>query len=305
VAVAVAVEQERLPAALGLDALLELGHRRRAEWRRGVHGAMIRPTRMPLPPLLPLAAGGAPDGHSDEDYVYAPAGAKPAASSDLSGELDPPWYQGRLLSCSAHAAAAALQHAQRRARQEAHVPSRLFLYYTALEKAGAAGAPGAFPVGLRDTWRAANEWGAPPESAWPYPRFRWRRAIEAPPPRAYEAARPRAGTIRYERILANDLDLVRASLTEGVPVALSISVYRGFRTLRGSDATMRVPGEEEDPIDRHSVLAVGHDDARETLLVRNSWGVRWGDAGHCHMPYAFASELRCANDFWRVASIAG
>ena len=45
VPVPVAVEQERLPAALGLDALLELGDGRRAEWRRGVHGAMIRPLR--------------------------------------------------------------------------------------------------------------------------------------------------------------------------------------------------------------------------------------------------------------------
>jgi hypothetical protein len=43
VPIAVAIEQERLPAAFGMDALLELGDGRRAEWRRGVHGAMIRP----------------------------------------------------------------------------------------------------------------------------------------------------------------------------------------------------------------------------------------------------------------------
>jgi C1A family cysteine protease len=257
---------------------------------------------MPLPPLLPLGSGGAPDDPSDKDLVYAPASATRDPASDLRRELDPPWYQGRLLSCSAHTAAAALQHAQRRAGRDAPVPSRLFLYYTGLAKAGAAGARGAFPVGLRDTWRGANEWGAPPESEWPYPRLAWRRAIQAPPPRAYEAARPRAGTIRYERIRANDLDLVRASLSEGVPVALSFAVFRGFRPLRGRDATMRVPKPQEDPIDRHSVLAVGHDDAREALLVRNSWGRRWGDGGHCHMPYAFARELRCAYDFWRVAS---
>ena len=261
---------------------------------------------MPLTSLLirPGGFGGTPDAPSDEDWVYAPAHAGSKPRTDLRPELDAPWHQGRLLSCSAHAAAAALQHASRRAGRDGSVPSRLFLYYTALQKAGAAGSPGAFPVGLRDTWRAANEWGAPPEPAWPYPRWRWKRAIENPPPTAYEAAKPHAGTIRYERIPGNDLDLLRASLGEGVPVACSIAVYRGFRTLRGPGATMRVPGHEEDAIDRHSVLAVGHDDADATLIIRNSWGVRWGDAGHCRMPYAFAEQLRCANDFWRVASIS-
>jgi hypothetical protein len=261
---------------------------------------------MPLPPLLIRHGGfgGTLDAASDQDWVYAPGGAAAAQRSDLRPELDPPWHQGRLLSCSAHAAAAALQHAGRRAGRDGPVPSRLFLYYTGLQKAGAAGSPGAFPVGLRDTWRAVNEWGAPPEPEWPYPRWRWRRAIENPPPRAYDAARPYAGAIRYERIPGNDLALLRASLSEGVPVAFSIAVYRGFRRLHGPGATVRVPEPDEEPIDRHSVLAVGHDDAEATLIVRNSWGVHWGDAGHCRMPYAFVEQLRCANDFWRVASIS-
>jgi C1A family cysteine protease len=259
---------------------------------------------MPLPSLLirPGATGGALDPASDEDWVYAPPDPRPGPRADLRPELDRPWHQGRLLSCSAHAAAAALQHARRRAGRDRAVPSRLFLYYTALQKAGAGGG-GAYPVGLRDTWRAVNKWGAPPEPAWPYPRRRWRRAVEDPPPRAYEAARPVAGTIRYERIPGNDVDLVRASLSEGVPVACSIAVFRGFRRLRGAGATMRVPSPQEQPIDRHSVLAVGYDDGAAALIVRNSWGLRWGDAGHCRMPYAFAAQLRCANDFWRVAHV--
>jgi C1A family cysteine protease len=259
---------------------------------------------MALPSIMvgPAAFGGKPDTPSDEDWVYTPANARREPRTDLRGQLDPPWHQGRLLSCSAHAAAAALQHARRRAGHDGTIPSRLFLYYTGVQKAGGPGAVGAFPVGLRDTLRAINEWGAPPEPEWPYPRWRWRRGIESPPRDAYEAGEPVAGTVRYERIPANDLDLVRASLSEGVPVACSIAVHRGFKTLRGSGATMRVPKPGEEPIDRHSVLAVGHDDAEQALILRNSWGVRWGDRGHCRMPYAFAEQLRWANDFWRVAS---
>jgi C1A family cysteine protease len=261
---------------------------------------------MTLPSLLtrPPGCGGKVDVASDEDWVYKPADADPKPHTDLRPLLDRPWYQGPLLSCSAHAAAAALQHARRRAGLDDSVPSRLFVYYTGLQKAGVAGGRVAFPVGLRDTWRAINEWGAPPEPAWPYPRRRWRRAVGKPPPKAFDAAKPHAGTVRYERIPGNDLRLVRASLSEGVPVACSIAVHRGFGKLGGAGATMRIPAADEKAIDRHSVLAVGHDDAESMLTIRNSWGAGWGNAGHCRMPYEFAAELRWANDFWRVASVS-
>ena len=41
-------------------------------------------------------------------------------------------------------------------------------------------------------------------------------------------------------------------------------------------------GEAPEPERRHAVIAVGHGnvDGQRALLIRNSWGSRWGDAGY-------------------------
>jgi hypothetical protein len=42
------------------------------------------------------------------------------------------------------------------------------------------------------------------------------------------------------------------------------------------------PGEQPEPDRRHAVIAVGHGkvDGQRAVLVRNSWGPSWGDAGY-------------------------
>ncbi len=51
---------------------------------------------------------------------------------------------------------------------------------------------------------------------------------------------------------------------------------------------MIVPTREEisrEPVGRHAVVAVGYDDAKERIIVLNSWGRDWGDKGYFYMPY--------------------
>jgi C1A family cysteine protease len=53
-----------------------------------------------------------------------------------------------------------------------------------------------------------------------------------------------------------------------------------------------------------AAVAVGYDDERirtskGALLVRNSWGVAWGEAGYGWLPYGFLQE-HLATDFWTV-----
>jgi C1A family cysteine protease len=44
------------------------------------------------------------------------------------------------------------------------------------------------------------------------------------------------------------------------------------------NAIMPLPNETA--IGGHAILAVGYDEKRKVLIVRNSWGSEWGDKGY-------------------------
>ena len=50
----------------------------------------------------------------------------------------------------------------------------------------------------------------------------------------------------------------------------------------------------------HAVLAVGYDDASQAFIVRNSWGVGWGQEGYFTMPYAYLTTRALSSDFWTI-----
>jgi C1A family cysteine protease len=61
-----------------------------------------------------------------------------------------------------------------------------------------------------------------------------------------------------------------------------------------------MPGWAERPIGGHAVMAVGYDDARQWMLVRNSWGPEWGMKGYFTLPYAYLIQGGLAKDFWTI-----
>jgi C1A family cysteine protease len=48
---------------------------------------------------------------------------------------------------------------------------------------------------------------------------------------------------------------------------------------------------------RHSLLAVGYIQERKVFIVRNSWGVSFGEDGYFYMPYAY---LKHCYDYWTI-----
>jgi C1A family cysteine protease len=65
----------------------------------------------------------------------------------------------------------------------------------------------------------------------------------------------------------------------------------------GADGKMPMPAANEKVLGGHAVLAVGYDDTAKSLIVRNSWGEKFGDKGYFYMPYEFVTEENTA-DFW-------
>ena len=50
-------------------------------------------------------------------------------------------------------------------------------------------------------------------------------------------------------------------------------------------------------------MAVGYDEEKEMLLVRNSWGKEWGDKGHFWMPYDYIRKTKNCADFWTIRDV--
>lgn len=110
------------------------------------------------------------------------------------------------------------------------------------------------------------------ELAWPYGTPRWPAGR---PVAALDAANRRA-LPGWRALGAVTLQTIRDELERGFAVVLSLRVVRSaWRDPTGivdAEPGKKTPGN-------HAVLAVGVRDADDQLIIKNSWGERWGQGG--------------------------
>jgi len=61
-----------------------------------------------------------------------------------------------------------------------------------------------------------------------------------------------------------------------------------------------VPKLYENFLGGHAVMACGYDDSINCFIVRNSWGIEWGDEGYFYLPYEFITNPNLSDDFWTL-----
>lgn len=231
------------------------------------------------------------DPHDKRDYRRARLlGAAPRpTSADLRPRCPEVLDQGFLGSCTAHAIESLVRIELAAVRGA--LPSQLSplaLYWGERAREGTIDDDaGAY---LRDGMKVAATSGIPLESAWSYSED-WR-------------ARPDDGAwatgldhriATYHRITG--LDELRDELADGHPVVFGFEVPESFEDSETArTGVMRPPAPEDQIVAGHAVLAVGYDDERKMLIVRNSWGERWGLDGYFMMPYE--AHERLAFDAW-------
>ncbi len=252
-----------------------------------------------------------PDLPDQRDFLFSERVSAPTtlpSTVDLRSQCSPVFDQGQIGSCTGNALAGAIEFLELKELKAkgpastdpevftkgkfAHA-SRLFIYYNERLIEGTTGQDAG--AQLRDGVKCLVQYGVCRESTWKYgsPDL-----LKKPSAKAYDEAKPHSIST-YLRI--QTLDEMKQCLATGFPFAFGFTVYESFESQAvATSGVMPMPEPSERVLGGHAVLAVGYDDASERLIVRNSWGAKWGQKGYFTMPYAYATAKKLAQDFWTI-----
>lgn len=238
------------------------------------------------------------DAPDSRDRAYKPSAQilkSLPKSVDLRPNCPPVYDQRPLQSCTANATAAAIQFERmKHGLKPDFTPSRLFIYYNERKLLGTENKDDGAP--LREAIKVLAAQGDCPEQHWPYEVSKVNVRPSNP---CYQQA-IKYKDLAYER-LSLDLPHMQACLASGSPFVLSFAIYSGSESKEAQHTdTFPVPKEGEKLLGNHAVMAVGYDDVHERLLMRNSWGPKWGMAGHFWLPYAYAKDPKLVGDLWTL-----
>ncbi|MCL4832512.1 MAG: hypothetical protein KJZ86_08730 [Caldilineaceae bacterium] len=212
--------------------------------------------------------------------------------------------QGSLGSCTAQAGVGLLEYFQRRAFGKHLDGSRRFLYKVTRKLLGWEEDSGAY---LRTTMKAMVIFGVPPERTWPY---RIADFNEEPSSFCFSYAQ-NFKSIQYYRLdpsgMASEdvLENLKTHISAGLPAMFGFAVYSSMPGVGAGTGDIPFPSPTEYQRGGHAVVAVGYDDKRKigddtgALLIRNSWGERWGEQGYGWLPYSYLIS-GLAFDFWTL-----
>lgn len=236
------------------------------------------------------------DKIDNRDYIYKSTVVKTSSLVDLRPFCSPIEDQGNLGSCTGQSVAGAIELLNKRSGKQTDV-SRLFIYYYERLLEGTVNYDnGAY---IRDGIKATNKYGAPLEKYWPYYINQFRTQPSQP---AIIDGAKRKVTL-YER--AADFNACKNALANGYPVIVGFLVYSSFvgRNVTKTGIMPYPNVARETLLGGHAVLLVGYNDAKNHFIVRNSWGVNWGDRGYFYMPYRVIQNTQMSDDFWVIKSV--
>lgn len=197
---------------------------------------------------------------------------------DLLPDVEEVENQYQSGSCTANAAASALEIAYKRANQSKDF-SRLYNYWYSRALGNISGDSGAYP---RDVCKALQKYGICLESTW---EFNLEKNLNVEPNQLAQDEAKQYPIYEYAKLYSNDvITEIKKAVASGIPVMTSIKVSKEFYSL-GPDWKQHDWDHNKDFVGAHQVLIIGYNDANQRFLAQNSWGNRWGDGGFFGIPY--------------------
>jgi C1A family cysteine protease len=97
-----------------------------------------------------------------------------------------------------------------------------------------------------------------------------------------------------------DVMSVKQALQSG-PVVTTLSVYSDFMAYAGG-VYKHVSGEY---LGGHAISIIGYDDTKGAYIIRNSWGLEWGENGFGYVAYSDISGVGVSTWLYQMPAMAG
>jgi C1A family cysteine protease len=211
---------------------------------------------------------------------------------DLRSKCPEIYNQGNLGSCTAQALCAAHSFCD-----PEFIGSRLFLYYNERvlgnslnEDSGASISSGV---------ESMEKHGICKEISYPYLVGNFKKK---PDPECYTNALIHR-TVSSKQV-DNNIDEIKRVLVSGFPIVCGIAIYDSFESSKSSrTGIVDLPKEGEKLLGGHAVVIVGYRESERRFIIRNSWGIFWGDQGYFTLPYEYITSDKYCSDLWVVLKV--
>jgi C1A family cysteine protease len=235
------------------------------------------------------------DRKNTKDAAFSPGrSAEMPEQVDLRPYMSGVENQRDTNSCAANATAGAYEYLMKRLLGSTEDVSRLFIYYNARDLDGSTHEDeGTY---ISSCVKVSKLQGLCSEKTWP---FEAGQILDRPAEDAYEEAKGFQINPIPRRVEV-DLQSMKNCLAEGFPFIFGLQLFGSFQKA-GPDGLVPMPDLENETHDGgHAMLCVGYSDADEVFIVRNSWGIEWGEDGYCYIPYAYMTDGEMNTDCWTL-----